>query len=105
MADNQGIPFSTPDEGTSYPDIAKEIVYQLVKHDLSDLGRHGTFGKDEVYIVWFVKALQNWKALVSTSLPDGRYYEVTFNGNKKVAYVDTYVKTANHEVVIGDVLL
>ena len=49
----------------------------------------------DVYVVWFSKTLQNWKALVSTTLPDNRYYEVTYNGDKKEMYLDGYVKFVN----------
>ena len=47
---------------------------------------------DDVYIVWFCKTLQNWKALVSTTLSDGMYYELTHNGDKNETYVDAYKK-------------
>jgi Family of unknown function (DUF6275) len=50
---------------------------------------------DDVYTVWFVKVLQNWKALVSTTLPDGMYYEVTYNGDKDEIYLDAYKKFQN----------
>ena len=50
---------------------------------------------DDVYIVWQCKALQNWKALVSTTLPDGMYYELTHNGDKHETYVDAYKKFEN----------
>lgn len=50
---------------------------------------------DDVYVVWFCKTLQNWKALLSTSVPDGVYYEVTHNGDKKETYVDVYKKWEN----------
>lgn len=53
---------------------------------------------DDVYVVWFCKTLQNWKAIVSTMRPDDRIYEVTFDGDRSVAYVDTYLKTHNREV-------
>jgi hypothetical protein len=36
----------------------------------------------DVFIVWFSKTLQNWKALVSTTVSDGMYYEITHNGDK-----------------------
>lgn len=49
----------------------------------------------EVYIVWFSKTLQNWKALLSTTLPDGMYYEVTYNGDKQETYIDAYKKVDN----------
>lgn len=51
--------------------------------------------EDQVYIVWFSKTLQNWKALVSTTISDGMYYEVTYNGDKKETYIDAYKKWEN----------
>ena len=50
---------------------------------------------DDVFVVWFCKTLQNWKCLVSTSVSDGMYYEVTHNGDKSETYVDVYKKWAN----------
>ena len=74
---------------------AKEIVFDYVKAHLEKTDTHVTFGPDEVYVVWFSKTLQNWKALVSTTLPDGMYYEVTYDGNKARAYLDAYKKFDN----------
>ncbi len=51
-----------------------------------------TFG---VFIVWKCKILQNWKYLISTTLRDGMYYEVTYNGDKKEWYLDAYKKFEN----------
>lgn len=53
---------------------------------------------DDVFVVWFCKTLQNWKALVSTTIPDGKYYEITHNGGKQETYVDVYVKLDNQVV-------
>ena len=50
---------------------------------------------DDVYVVWFCKTLQNWKAMVSTNVSDGMYYEVTHNGDKGETYVDVYKKWEN----------
>ena len=50
---------------------------------------------DDVYIVWMCKTLQNSKALLSTPVPDTRYYEVTYNGDKCELYLDAYVKEKN----------
>ena len=50
---------------------------------------------DDVFVVWFCKTLQNWKALVSTTVPDGMYYEITHNGDKGETYIDAYKKWDN----------
>lgn len=50
---------------------------------------------EDVYVVWFCKTLQNWKALLSTNVPDGVYYEITHNGDKNETYVDVYKKWEN----------
>lgn len=49
----------------------------------------------ELYVVWKCKTLQNWKFLISSSLPDGMYYEMTYNGDKKEWYLDAYKKFEN----------
>lgn len=50
---------------------------------------------NDVYVVWFSKTLQNWKALVSTTVSDGMYYEITHNGDKDETYLDAYKKWDN----------
>ena len=50
------------------------------------------------FIVWKCKILQNWKFLISTSLHDGMYYEVTFNGDKNEWYLDAYKKFENRHI-------
>jgi len=50
---------------------------------------------EDVYIVWQCKTLQNHKALVSTTLKDGMYYELTYNGDKQELYLDAYKKFEN----------
>lgn len=54
--------------------------------------------KDDVYVVWLCKALQNNKALLSTTVPDGMYYEVTYNGDKHEMFVDVYKKWENFAI-------
>jgi len=49
----------------------------------------------DIYIVWKCKALQNWKYLISSSLLDGMYYELTYNGDSKEWYLDAYKKFEN----------
>lgn len=50
---------------------------------------------DDVFVVWSCKTLQNNKALLSTTVPDGMYYELTYNGDKKELYFDAYKKWEN----------
>lgn len=57
---------------------------------------------EDVFIVWFSKTLQNWKALVSTTVSDGMYYEITHNGDKGETYIDAYKKWDNICVADGD---
>ena len=52
----------------------------------------------EVYMVWKAKILQNWKYLISSTLYDGMYYELTFNGNKAEWYLDAYKKFENRTI-------
>jgi len=83
-----------------YQEVARAIVYDYVKPRLEKTDIHVTFGFDEVYVVWWAKTLQNWKALVNTTLPDGMYYEVTYNGDTGEAYLDAYKKFENVAVVV-----
>lgn len=54
------------------------------------------FGPDDFYVVWSVKVLENWKALLSTDrVNNGVYIEVTHSGIKEETYVDVYYKHAN----------
>lgn len=73
---------------------AKQIVMDYVNEHL-DKSDNIRINLEDVYVVWFCKTLQNWKALVSTTLPDGQYYEVTHNGDKQETYLDVYKKWDN----------
>lgn len=80
---------------------AKQLVadYTNSHTDISD-GDDRLITADEVYVVWFAKTLQNAKALLSTPLPDGMYYEVTLNGDKDEIYFDAYKKFHNRKVEV-----
>lgn len=57
---------------------------------------------DDVYVVWYCKTLQNWKALASTTLFDGMYYELTLNGDKQEIYLDAYKKFENRAIKVEE---
>ena len=49
----------------------------------------------EVYVVWNAYILGNMKALLSTTLEEGMYYEVTHNKAKNEIYLDAYKRFEN----------
>lgn len=77
---------------TDYPLKAKQMVEEYIKN-----GRMNHEDM-EVYVVWFCYILGGWKALVSTEIADGKYYEVTHNVAKNETYLDEYVKQRNVKV-------
>lgn len=68
-------------------EVKKYVVDHLDKSDYQP--------QFDVFVVWSCKTLQNNKALLSTSLFDGMYYELTYNGDKKELYFDAYKKFEN----------
>lgn len=52
---------------------------------------------DDMYVVWFCKTLQNWKALVS-GVNVNQYIEVTYNGDQEETYIDVYNKAFNTHI-------
>ena len=71
--------------------LCKRIVANYVNERLTD----AKIAEHNVYIVWESKILQNNKAILSTDLPDGMMYEVTYNGDKNEIYFDAYKKWQN----------
>ena len=57
---------------------------------------------EDIYIVWLSKTLQNSKALASTTLSDGMYYELTYNGDKREMYFDAYKKFENRAIAVEE---
>lgn len=78
----------------SFVELVKNTVKDYVNEHL-DKSDKVQITEDDVYIVWQCKALQNWKALASTKLYDGMYYELTVNGDKGEMYLDAYKKFEN----------
>lgn len=80
--------------------VALRLVkdYILEHLDPSDL----EIKEFEVYTVWKCKTLQNWKYMISSTLPDGMYYEVTYNGDKDEMYLDAYKKFENRCIGLSE---
>ena len=78
-------------------DFCKEQVANYTNEHL-DKTDNKQITKDDVFMVWCCKTLQNVKALLSTPLSDGMYYEITYNGDKDEAYIDAYKKWENYKI-------
>lgn len=72
----------------------KQIVADYF-NDNVDVTNVFNITEESVYVVWCCKTLQNNKALLSTTVPDGMYYEITLNGDKQEIYLDVYKKLQN----------
>ena len=81
----------------SMDETALYIVREYIEEHLDKSDKKPVY---ECYIVWKCKALQNWKYLISSSLFDGMYYELTFNGDKHEYYLDAYKKFENRVIDI-----
>ena len=74
---------------------AKAIVTGYIEEHLD---KTDTIPDFEVFTVWKCKTLQNWKYLLSSTLFDGMYYELTFNGDEHEWYLDAYKKFENRVI-------
>lgn len=81
-----------------FPALAASLVYTHIKGRLEPTDQHVAFGPADVYVVSFSFVLGNWKALVSTTLPDGMYYEVTRNLLMEETYITSY-KQWEHKTI------
>lgn len=80
-----------------YNDFEKLCIKKIVEYFNEKVDKTDNFKlkEEDVFIVWSCKTLQNNKALVSTTVSDGMYYELTYNGDKKELYLDAYKKLEN----------
>lgn len=88
-------------KNNDFEKLCKEIVRDYSNEHL-DKSDNVKITLDDVYIVWSCKTLQNNKAMVSTTISDGMYYELTYNGDKKELYLDAYKKWENKAIKVGE---
>lgn len=98
MADNLGVVSGknftiSDDEGDDKQFRARQHVVLYYNDHVHD--RFGPLSFKDTYVVLFSYALGHWKAHVSTTIADGRYYEVTYNSATGETYIDEYQKV-NH---------
>ena len=77
------------------------IACKLVRERVLETRNKGEYpdGIDfKVYIVGGTYILGNEKYWISTTLPDGKYYEVTYNNITNEFYLDEYVRVYNRAI-------
>lgn len=77
---------------------AKELVKKYANEHLD---KSDDIPEFDVFVVWYAYELGHSKALLSTTLLDGMYYEITYNSNKNEIYFDAYKKFENKCVILG----
>lgn len=77
--------------------MKREVRKYVEQH----LDKSDTIPDFDVFVVWDCKTLQNHKALISTDLPDGMYYELTYDGDKQQLYFDAYKKFENKSIPVN----
>jgi hypothetical protein len=76
--------------------IINRLVKEYVDHHPSNQGKR-KLPPYETYVYLFAYVLGGWKAMASTTLPDGRCYEITYDANKKRT---RFISQAIEETVI-----
>lgn len=91
-------------DNKEFVELCKKKVVEITTLDWSSVGVElpTYITTDDVYVVWLNRTLQNNKALLSTTITDGMYYEVTYNGDKDELYFDAYKHVVNREFKLGD---
>lgn len=88
-------------DNQKFIETCKELVAQYT-NDHMDKSDKREITSTDVFVVWSCKTLQNSKALLSTTVSDGMYYECTLNGDKKEIYFDAYKKWENKAINIAE---
>lgn len=81
-------------DNQKFMDLCKNVVVDYYNNQV-DITDEYHITPENVFVVWSCKTLQNNKALLSTTVHDGMYYECTYNGDKNELYLDAYKKWEN----------
>ena len=75
--------------------ICKSKVAEYFNENKDKTDRTPNLDANDIFVVWYCKSLRNHKALLSTPVSDGMYYEITYNGYENEMYFDAYKKWEN----------
>lgn len=79
-----------PSQALTLQDHARRIVFEYVTSKFHQDQTEMRFEPEDVYLVWFSYIRGSWKAMLSTTIPDGMFYEVTHAEDKKETYLSAY---------------
>lgn len=82
--------------------LCKNKIVEYFNNNKDCTDKDKNISTDDVYVVWSCKTLLNHKALLSTTIPDGMYYELTYNGADNELYLDAYKKWKNISYKINE---
>ena len=74
----------------------KVVDYTNTTMNLSSINKPVHISTNDVYVVWLNRTLQTNKALLSTIISNGMYFEITYNGDKDELYFDAYKHEDNY---------
>lgn len=85
-------------DNDKFVELCKEKVveYANTTMNLSSINKPVHINKSDAYVVWLNRTLQNNKALLSTTISNGMYFEITYNGDKDELYFDAYKHENNY---------
>lgn len=81
-------------DNQKFMNLCKNVVVDYYNNQV-DITDEYYITTENVFVVWICKTLQNNKALLSTTVRDGMYYECSYNGDKNELYLDAYKKWEN----------
>lgn len=83
-------------EDKEFMEKAKDMVIEYYNNQV-EITDNFNLKESDVYIVWMCSILGNNKALLSTTVSDGMYYEITYDNNHNKFYFDAYKKWDHKE--------
>lgn len=79
-------------------DKTQEVMKMVEDYATEHLDKSDGEIEFDVYVVWQCCILGNYKWLLSTTLADGMYYEVTWDTDRQCYYFDAYKKWENKTI-------
>jgi hypothetical protein len=71
---------------------ARRLVFDYVSVRLAKANSDAEFHEDDISVYWFSKDGEDWRVLLTTTLPDNIYYRVNHSGINREIALDVYHK-------------